>query len=816
MATQVVRTGFCAHTALNPRDATRGPLCGISSRWLLIAVLVSPNLGACTAAPDATSTSPPATSADAPASPAAPPNTRAGNGSATPAVKRPTAVRATATAQPPPSPTPLPSFFAVGPLHIDSSAGRIYARGPEQRTLVIDARTGRQLATLPMAGTLALDAERQRLFIDRRVVEPGLMAFDTRTLSMTWSVPLPVPGEETKSEARAEDVFGKPEIPPTLDQTTGRVYAYRASTIYEIDPSVGQVVRRLTDVLGDNPNDLRQALLSQDGRTLFATKIDVETEAYDYDMVLAAYDTTSGRERFRQAVIGHYIPLAIAGPRLLSVGRWGWEDKSSVYQWSADGLSARSEGWPAQVTAAVYDPVRHRVVASIHRFEERNLIAIFDEDTLDLQTILDAPVEGNVAGYDPVSDNLYFDHAGRVAIVPASTIAAAAAASSEPAVALTGTVASLVVSEAWPRDPTMFGVASLPNMNARCRSVWSDRAIVASLDGGLTWAGRQTGLPACDDQNLNRLALSPSFAEDSTLFAALRYLGMFRSDDAGRLWQSASAGLESMIVNEIIVSPAFARDGTVFAGTSPFDLRRDPDTAKLFVPQRTAWRSRDGGRSWQPIGAHAQLALSPAYEHDQTLYAFGFESDAIYRSHDAGERWELLSRLPEKAATDASLYPGAPTRVPGGLYAIDGGGSASSILFARMVPFNPRGWVEDMTGETFRSADGGRTWQVISAALPGVDQRLAPRNAAGGRSLVWAEHVWDEAIRRNRLVINRSDDLGLTWYPVSAPRGTSPWAINALPDGRIMAQDRNDGTISIHALEEFRRVGGEAGCSACD
>ncbi|HIC92624.1 MAG TPA: glycosyl hydrolase, partial [Anaerolineae bacterium] len=60
-----------------------------------------------------------------------------------------------------------------------------------------------------------------------------------------------------------------------------------------------------------------------------------------------------------------------------------------------------------------------------------------------------------------------------------------------------------------------------------------------STDGGLTWRAANAGLPSREDGTpaaVVALALSPRFAADGTLFAALAEGGVYKSTDGGQSW----------------------------------------------------------------------------------------------------------------------------------------------------------------------------------------------------------------------------------------------------------------------------------------
>src|SRR5689334_11007511 len=110
------------------------------------------------------------------------------------------------------------------------------------------------------------------------------------------------------------------------------------------------------------------------------------------------------------------------------------------------------------------------------------------------------------------------------------------------------------------------------------------------------------------------VALAFSQSQPGTVYAGT-YGGVFRSDDHGATWTSASFGLAAFQVSHLEADPL--HPGTVYA-----------------VTQRGFQRSQDGGGSWQVpvdlrVTAFAMARLSP-----QSLIAA--DGTQIYLSFDAG------------------------------------------------------------------------------------------------------------------------------------------------------------------------------------
>jgi photosystem II stability/assembly factor-like uncharacterized protein len=254
----------------------------------------------------------------------------------------------------------------------------------------------------------------------------------------------------------------------------------------------------------------------------------------------------------------------------------------------------------------------------------------------------------------------------------------------------------------------------------------SQRAIYVSADGGSSF--RLAARPPSEgpsQQNVGAVAIAPS--APATFYATLAGDSkVFRSDDRGATWRVA---------------------GTLpigFPGGSEV-LLVDPRTpARVYVGTGYGlFKSEDGGRSWKrseaglprPLGESLQiLSLAAAPSRPEALYAGTFDW-GVARSRSSGEHWQIGLENGLNAATVRLLkFPRPDTA----LLALGGQGARS-----------------------FRSTDGGRTWQQFARGL----------SQDGLYDLAWEPGHPETLYAFNGTGLWRSLNSGDSWKRVSASTG---------------------------------------------
>ncbi len=156
---------------------------------------------------------------------------------------------------------------------------------------------------------------------------------------------------------------------------------------------------------------------------------------------------------------------------------------------------------------------------------------------------------------------------------------------------------------------------------------------------------------------LNDLSASPNYSADQTLFALNSQYGLFKSGNGGQSWQLSNFPVRAYRFDrnlyKLAVSPAYRQDQTLFVASG-----------------RSLHRSTNGGQTWEQLSLgggkisdssfsfHARrVALSPNFGRDRTLLVS--TEIAIYRSANSGDTWQQVI-TPEEEAVSPDILTFAP------------------------------------------------------------------------------------------------------------------------------------------------------------
>ncbi|MHB8858736.1 MAG: WD40/YVTN/BNR-like repeat-containing protein [Thermoleophilia bacterium] len=197
-------------------------------------------------------------------------------------------------------------------------------------------------------------------------------------------------------------------------------------------------------------------------------------------------------------------------------------------------------------------------------------------------------------------------------------------------------VGSISFSPAFASDRTVFVGTAF--------GVWK------SSEGGLSWINTRTNQSPSgldEPENIYSIAVSPGFAKDRTVFISIQKLKwpdvpgseLSESTDGGSTWsQPKTMSPLNTFTRRLAISPEFATDKTLFAGSVGY-------WGGNFG---TIYKSADGGTSWllsddglAPESNISSIVVSPSFGSDQTVYAG--TSNGIFKSTDAGNKWNAAN-----------------------------------------------------------------------------------------------------------------------------------------------------------------------------
>ncbi len=223
--------------------------------------------------------------------------------------------------------------------------------------------------------------------------------------------------------------------------------------------------------------------------------------------------------------------------------------------------------------------------------------------------------------------------------------------------------------------------------------VASDQGVFRSMNNGATWDLLTAGAPLGDDIGFLAVQPSPYYVADQTIFATfvnrtLYTSALYKSTDGGATWTVIPAIGGS---RALALSPVYLSDLTVFVANGD-----------------QLHKSTDGGATWTtyPIAPPEdyfiayELAVSPNYWFDRTLFATGYMGTR--RSTDGGITWSAV---------------GGPTPSYGLAVSPDFSVDNTAWLTYRFIE-----GVGDGTPDSgvARTTNGGSTWSLVTAGLPGT------------------------------------------------------------------------------------------------
>jgi photosystem II stability/assembly factor-like uncharacterized protein len=240
--------------------------------------------------------------------------------------------------------------------------------------------------------------------------------------------------------------------------------------------------------------------------------------------------------------------------------------------------------------------------------------------------------------------------------------------------------------------------------------------------------------------------------DPATIYLAAASGGIWKSTDKGTTWRSVFDHEATSTFGDLAISRSHPH--ILYAGTGEQNNRQSSSWGS------GVYRSDDGGESWRHLGLTdtrhvGRVRVHPADPDIAWVAAQGnlwkpTEDRGVYRTTDGGRSWERTLFVDTlTGATDLAVDACDPDLLYAATYqrlrrtwGFNGGGPGSGI---------------------WRSRDGGRTWERLSAGLPAGDMGRIGLAAAGNRCGT-ANAVIEHA---NQPGVYRTEDGGDTWAQMS-------------------------------------------------
>jgi photosystem II stability/assembly factor-like uncharacterized protein len=254
-------------------------------------------------------------------------------------------------------------------------------------------------------------------------------------------------------------------------------------------------------------------------------------------------------------------------------------------------------------------------------------------------------------------------------------------------------------------------------------SGWFGQLIQRSSDGGKTWepVGNKftyDGIPGTHQWydgtphpwEFKRVwHLEPSLTEANTVYAGVEDAAMFRSTDAGQTWEELSGlrkhgsgprwapGAGGMCLHTILIDP------------------KNPQRMFIAISAAGAFRTDDGGQTWQPInqGLRSEHIPDPTAEVGHCVHRIAMHPSRpnvlfmqkhwdVMRSDNSGDSWQEVSgNLPTDFGFPIDVHAHEP-----------------ETIYVVPIKSDSEHFPIDGKLSVYRSRTGGNEWEPLTKGLP--------------------------------------------------------------------------------------------------
>jgi len=248
-------------------------------------------------------------------------------------------------------------------------------------------------------------------------------------------------------------------------------------------------------------------------------------------------------------------------------------------------------------------------------------------------------------------------------------------------------------------------------------SGWFGQVIQRSDDGGASWdtVGNdfsyqgEVGEHQWYDGSLQPWHLEPSLHDAETVYAGVEDAALFKSTDGGHQWTEL-AGLR-----QHDTGPQWQPGAGGMCLHTVLQHPTDPERLYVAISAAGAFRTADGGRSWQPINKGLRSGEIPDQDSEVGHCVHRIDMhpsypDVIYmqkhwdvmRTKDAGDTWhEVSGNLPSDFGFPIAVHAHEPETV----YVVP--------ISSDSHHFPPEGKLR-----AYRSRTGGEEWEPLTTGLP--------------------------------------------------------------------------------------------------
>ena len=196
-------------------------------------------------------------------------------------------------------------------------------------------------------------------------------------------------------------------------------------------------------------------------------------------------------------------------------------------------------------------------------------------------------------------------------------------------------------------------------------------------------------------------------------------------------------------------------EGTLYAGTKPASLLRSVDGGASWS-RVDSLTDHPSAESWNPGGAGLVLHTIVSDPDDPKKLWLGISAAGVFATEDGGETWERRNRMSNADSCKLHDHPAGPS----------GGEIGHCVHNIMRAPGSSDLLYQQNHHGVWRSVDGGRNWDDITAGLPstfGFPIRVHPRDP----ETIWTLPLNGDSQGRfppdAAAAVWRSRDGGMNW-----------------------------------------------------